>query len=67
MVATIKGELVVGITDEMKSAIEVACAFQGLKPSAFGRIAIMEKLVAMQVIEHPGQKLLKAKAAASAR
>jgi hypothetical protein len=23
------------------------------KPSAFGRIAIMEKLVAMQVIEHP--------------
>ena len=28
----IKDELVVGITGEMKQAIEVVCSFQGLKP-----------------------------------
>jgi hypothetical protein len=55
MVALIKNELVVGITTDMKDALEVVCAFQGIKPSQFGRMAIIEKLTAMQMMKHPGQ------------
>jgi hypothetical protein len=62
MAANIKSELVVGITDQMKDAIETVCTFQGLKPSQFWRIAILEKLVALQAMEHPGHALMKAKA-----
>lgn len=54
----IKDELVVGITGEMKQAIEVVCSFQGLKPQQFGRLAILEKLVATNATDHPGQKML---------
>lgn len=68
--AVIRDELVVGITAEMKDALEVVCACQGIKPSQFGRLCIIEKLTAMQMMESPGQviaqRVLRARAAANA-
>ena len=54
--ALITEEIVVGITDEMKTAIEVVCAVQGLKASQFGRMVLLKELMALQVMQHPGKQ-----------
>ena len=53
MTAKIKNEMSVGITDEIKSALEVATEFAGIKASQFGRQAILEKLVRDGFLRHP--------------
>ena len=53
MTAKIKSEMSVGITDEIKSALEIATEFAGIKPSQFGRQAILEKLVREGYLRHP--------------
>jgi hypothetical protein len=55
--ALITDELLVGITSEMKDAITVVCAVQGLKPSQFGRMVLLEKLMALQMMQHPGKAI----------
>lgn len=54
MSAKIKTEMSVGLTDEIQSALQVAVEFQGMKPSQYGRLAILEKLVAQGFLKHPG-------------
>jgi hypothetical protein len=54
MAAKIKTELAVGITEEIKNALEIATDFCGMKPSQYGRQAIVEKLVREGFLEHPG-------------
>jgi hypothetical protein len=54
MAAKIKSEVAVGVTDEIKSALEVVENFCGLKPSQFGRQAILEKLCREGYLRHPG-------------
>ena len=53
MTARIKTEMSVGITDEIKSALEVATEFAGIKASQFGRQAILKKLVRDGFLRHP--------------
>lgn len=53
MTAKIRSEMSVGITDEIKSALEMATEFQGTKPSQYGRQAILEKLVREGFLKHP--------------
>lgn len=55
--AKIKTELAVGVTEEIKSALEIATEFQGMKPSQYGRQAILEKLVREGFMKHPMQRL----------
>ena len=57
MTAKIKSEMSVGITDEIRSALEIATEFAGIKPSQFGRQAILEKLVREGYLRHPMQAL----------
>jgi hypothetical protein len=57
MVAKIKSEMSVGITNEIKSALEVTTEFQGTTPSQFGRQAILEKLCE-GFLKHPMQRHL---------
>jgi hypothetical protein len=52
--ARIKTELAVGVTAEIKSALEIATDFVGMKPSQYGRQAILEKLVRDGFLKHPG-------------
>ena len=47
-------DLSVAVTEEIQAALEVAADFSGLKPSQFGRQAIIEKLVRDGFIQHPG-------------
>jgi hypothetical protein len=54
MTARILSEMSVGLTPEIEAALEVAADFSGLKPSQFGRQAIIEKLVRDGFIKHPG-------------
>jgi hypothetical protein len=54
MTAKIKNEMSVGLTDEIKSALEMATEFVGMKASQFGRQAILEKLVRDGYLRHPG-------------
>jgi hypothetical protein len=54
MAARIKTELAVGVTQEIKDALEIATEFQGMKPSQYGRQAILEKLVRDGYLKHPG-------------
>ncbi len=58
MVARIKAELMVGITDEIKAALEIATEFSGMRPSQYGRQAILEKLVREGYLKHPGMARL---------
>jgi hypothetical protein len=54
MSAKIKMELAVGVTEEIKTALEIATDFAGMKPSQYGRQAILEKLVREGFLKHPG-------------
>jgi hypothetical protein len=54
MVARIKTELAVGVTEEIRSAPENAVAFSGIKASQYARIALVEKLCREQFMQHPG-------------
>jgi hypothetical protein len=54
MTARILTEMSVGLTAEIEAALEVAADFSGLKPSQFGRQAIIEKIVRDGFIKHPG-------------
>lgn len=56
--ALVKTDLVVGITDEINSTLKIATAFTGLKPSQYGRLAILEKLVRDGYMKHPGDILV---------
>ena len=53
MVAKIKSEMSVGLTPEIESALKVATDFVGMKPSQFGRQAILEKLCREGFLKHP--------------
>jgi hypothetical protein len=54
MTARIKTELAVGVTDEIRAALEVAVEFTGIKASQFARIALVEKLTRENWMRHPG-------------
>lgn len=54
MSAKIKTEMSVGLTDEIQTALVMATEFVGMKPSQFGRQAILEKLVRDGFLRHPG-------------
>jgi hypothetical protein len=54
MVAKIKSEMSVGLTPEIEAALNVATEFEGIKASQFGRMAILERLVARGYMQHPG-------------
>lgn len=54
MAAKVTMEMSVGITPQIKTALETAVEFQGLKASQFGRQAILEKLVRDGFLCHPG-------------
>ena len=54
MSAKIKTEMSVGLTDEIQTALIMATDFVGMKPSQFGRQAILEKLVREGFLRHPG-------------
>lgn len=54
MAAKIKSEMSVGLTPEIAAALNVAVEFEGVKASQFGRMAILERLVARGYMRHPG-------------
>jgi hypothetical protein len=54
MAAKIKTEMSVGLTPEIEEALKIATDFVGMKPSQFGRQAILEKLVREGYMRHPG-------------
>ena len=59
MAARIKSEMSVGLTPEIESALKVATEFVGMKPSQFGRQAILEKLCREGYLPAPGYELSK--------
>jgi hypothetical protein len=56
MTAKIKTEMSVGLTPEIQEALQVAVEFQGMKPSQYGRQAILERLVREGFMKHPMHK-----------
>jgi hypothetical protein len=56
MVAKIKSEMSVGLTPEIEEALQIATEFQGMKPSQYGRQAILEKLVREGYLRHPAMR-----------
>jgi hypothetical protein len=56
MAAKIKSEMSVGLTPEIEEALKVATDFVGMKPSQFGRQAILEKLVREGFLRHPSMR-----------
>ena len=56
MTARVLKEMSVGLTPEIEAALNVAVEFEGIKPSQFGRLAILERLVQRGYMEHPGIK-----------
>jgi hypothetical protein len=56
MAAKIKSEMSVGLTSEIESALQIATEFQGMKPSQYGRQAILEKLVREGYLRHPAMR-----------
>lgn len=52
--AKIEREISVGLSKEIEAALNVATAFEGIKASQFGRMAILERLVARGYLKHPG-------------
>ena len=57
MAAKIKTEMTIGISDEIKAALQVAIQFVGTTGSQFARQAILEKLVRDGFMRHPAQAL----------
>ena len=49
----IVSEVMVGLTEQIRQGIEIACELQGIKPSIFMRQCAAEKLVAMGILEAP--------------
>jgi hypothetical protein len=60
MTARVTEELSVGLTGEMLHALIIATQFQGMKPSQYGRQAILERLVREGFLQHPAQALMNA-------
>jgi hypothetical protein len=56
--AKIKRERMIGITDAMDTALLLVEDFTGLKPSAYCRVAILERLVKDGFMQHPGASRL---------
>ena len=56
MAAKIKSEMSVGLTPEIEEAIKIATDFAGIKPSQYGRQAILEKLVREGYLRHPAMR-----------
>ena len=54
MTARIKTEMSVGLTLEIAKALNIATEFSGLRPSQYGRMAILERLVREGFLKHPG-------------
>ena len=54
MTAKILLEMSVGLTPEIAKALNIATEFSGLKPSQYGRMAILERLVREGFLKHPG-------------
>jgi hypothetical protein len=54
MAAKILSEMSVGLTPEIAKALNIATEFSGLKPSQYGRMAILERLVREGFLKHPG-------------
>jgi hypothetical protein len=67
MTSRISVELFVGVTPEMAQALAMACEFEGVKGSQFGRQAILEKLVRHGYMVHPAQKHATANSANTTR
>ena len=59
MAAKIKSEMSVGLTPEIAAALNVAVEFEGVKASQFGRMAILERLVARGYMRHPGIRIIR--------
>jgi hypothetical protein len=59
--------LSVCVTDEIRQALETVAAFEGIRPSQFGRMAILERLVRQGYMRHPGQIFQEAQAAQAAK
>jgi hypothetical protein len=49
----IVSEVMVGLTEQIRQGVEIACELQGFKPSIFMRQCAAEKLVAMGILEAP--------------
>jgi hypothetical protein len=62
MAAKIKTEISVGVTCEILDALETAVEFSGIRASQFARIALVEKLVRENWMEHPAMRRLQKKA-----
>ena len=56
MAARVIKEMSVGLTPEIEEALKVATDFIGMKPSQFGRQAILEKLVREGYMRHPAMR-----------
>jgi hypothetical protein len=54
MASRILSDLSVGVTAEIAEALQTAVAFSGIKASQYCRIALVEKLVREQFLQHPG-------------
>ena len=54
MAAKILTEMSVGLTPEIQDALIIATEFSGMKPSQYGRQAILERLVREGFLRHPG-------------
>ena len=53
MSGLITKEVFIGLTDEICDALAVACTFSGVKPSIYGRQALLQRLVAEGFMKHP--------------
>ena len=53
MSGLITKEVFIGLTDEICAALTVACTFSGVKPSIYGRQALLQRLVAEGFMQHP--------------
>jgi hypothetical protein len=60
---TIIGQLSVGLTAEMRAAIEVVTAAYSTTPSQYARRALISQLVADGMIRHPAERLAAANSA----
>ena len=56
MAARVLKEMSVGLTPEIEAALNIAVEFEGIKASQFGRLAILERLVSLGYMTHPGVK-----------
>jgi hypothetical protein len=53
MVALIKTEIMVGLTDKIRDGIDAACEDNGMRPSQYCRQAIFERLVREGYLSKP--------------